>query len=60
MHMLCVVCAGGMLTEPPTPPRGDVMRPQGHRAQTCEDTWDVVVDTHHVRFSDTELFLNLL
>lgn len=21
------------------------MRPQGHRAQTCEDTWDVVVDT---------------
>lgn len=39
------------------------MRPQGHRAQMCEDTWDVVVDTatrHHVRFSDTELLLNLL
>ena len=56
-HMLCVVCAGGMLTKPPTPPRGgrhEATRPQS--AETCEDTWGVVVNT----VSDTELLLNLL
>lgn len=57
MRILCVVCAGGMLTKPPTPPRGgrhEATRPQS--AETCEDTWGVVVNT----VSDTELLLNLL
>lgn len=57
-YALCCLCWRHVDRAPHPHPEGDVMRPRPQ--STDVRTRDVVVDTHHVRFSDTELLLNLL